>query len=225
MIKSFLSRYRHLFWLLLYIPQATLFFVTQRMEPVWTVHSRLDDLIPFCKYFIVFYVIWYGYVFFSLFWLGFQNKTDFLRAVFFCLLGVYLSQIFMLFCPTQIDFRGDAYAAEGTDVFSFLVRFIYAHDNPRNVFPSLHCFEAVAIHIVVNHSETGKKIRWYYPISLFTAVMICLSTVFVKQHSVLDLFSGVALALLLVPVVYRIPWKFLRQPEKEQLLAPEPAKR
>ena len=224
MIRTFFSRYRHMLWLLLYIPQATLFFVTQRVEPVWTVHSKLDDLVPFCKYFVVFYVIWYAYVFFSLVWLGFKDRTDFLRAVFFCLLGVYLSQIFMLICPTEIDFRGDAYVAEGSDFFSFLVRLIYSNDNPRNVFPSLHCFEAVAIHIVVNHSETGKKIRWYYPISLFTAVMICLSTVFIKQHSVLDLFSGVALALVLIPVVYRIPWKFLQRRE-EGVPAPDPAER
>ena len=100
--------------------------------------------------------------------------------------------LFVLF-PTTVDFRP---ADPGSGFFAFLCRIIYSADNPVNVFPSLHCYEAVVAHLT---TFTRGPLRHNLPLRISSAlltVLICLSTVFVKQHSVLDMAAGTLLALL-----------------------------
>ena len=51
--------------------------------------------------------------------------------------------------------------------------------------------------------------RWRLPI-LIAAILICLSTVFVKQHSILDIFAGFAVCIPLWFIFY------YRRPRKEK---------
>ena len=82
-------------------------------------------------------------------------------------------------------------------------RLIYANDQPYNVLPSLHCYEATAIHLASFGGAAGRRYKGLRAASAVIAVLICLSTLFVKQHSVLDLVSGCLLAgLVYAAVVY-----------------------
>ena len=67
-----------------------------------------------------------------------------------------------------------------------------------------HCFEAVCVHLTAfSVPQLRKKTGWRIA-SATLSVLICLSTVFIKQHSVLDLIAGVLLAVLLsLPVMLR----------------------
>lgn len=47
-------------------------------------------------------------------------------------------------------------------------------------------------------------------ISLVLTVLICLSTMFLKQHSVIDVFAGIVLAFMLYYVVFK--WWFAKVP-------------
>ena len=44
---------------------------------------------------------------------------------------------------------------------------------------------------------------WFLLLAGVTAALICLSTVFTKQHSVIDVACGLAVAFVWLPVVYR----------------------
>ena len=46
-------------------------------------------------------------------------------------------------------------------------------------------------------------LRWGVPV---LAALICISTLFIKQHSVLDVVSGLVLSLLAAIPIYLIPW-------------------
>lgn len=206
------KQYKHGLVLIAFVALYGLYFLSNNVgTPVWTVHCALDDRIPFVDWFIVFYFLWYLYISVPLVWLMIRSKNDFLRMSVLLLCGMVLCNIFFFICPTALDIRAEAEreVANKSGLIPLMCRFIYASDNARNVFPSLHCFESVAIHITLCHSETGRKHRaWLYPISLFTCVAICLSTVFIKQHSVLDAAAGIALALPLTAAVYISRWKF-----------------
>jgi membrane-associated phospholipid phosphatase len=64
---------------------------------------------------------------------------------------------------------------------------LYLVDDSHNTFPSLH----VAITWIACLGFRGTRLFWP---ALATALLICVSTLFVKQHTVLDVLAGTALA-------------------------------
>ena len=63
-----------------------------------------------------------------------------------------------------------------------------------NVLPSLHGYEALAVHLGAFGAGRGRKMPVRRALSAALVTLICLSTVFVKQHSVADLAAGCGLA-------------------------------
>ena len=62
-------RFSHLKLLLGWVGYFALYVLTEGLIPAercFVVHSRLDDLIPFCEWFVIPYVAWYGLIVFSL---------------------------------------------------------------------------------------------------------------------------------------------------------------
>ena len=84
-----------------------------------------------------------------------------------------------------------------------IVRFLRTVDTPNNVCPSIHVSSTVAIHIVVCRSASFKHNRPVRLLSWTATILICLSTMFIKQHSAIDVFWGWLLSLLLGAVAYR----------------------
>ena len=135
-MRSWLSKNRHVYWLLGLIALALAYFVTQHLGLRYhVVHLPLDDRIPFCPVFVVFYILWYFYVPGCMLWACLRAKDVFCRQAAALFSGALLCVAVFVLYPTCIDFRP---AAEGTGVFLALCRLIYAHDAPVNVFPSLH---------------------------------------------------------------------------------------
>ena len=72
-----------------------------------------------------------------------------------------------------------------------------------NVCPSIHCQSSACMAMAFSRSKLteGKPLRkvlaWAW------AALICLSTVFTKQHSAIDVACGLAVAFVWLPVVYR----------------------
>jgi membrane-associated phospholipid phosphatase len=77
----------------------------------------------------------------------------------------------------------------GTDVFSAMIRSIYAADNPYNDFPSLHTSLSTIIAIHWWHIDR----RIGTPVAVWTALIVA-STVLVKQHYLADVAAGLILA-------------------------------
>ncbi len=193
-MPRFFKKHRDLLFFGLFLVLSTFYFVSQRyVGPRHIIHAPLDDRIPFLPGFIVPYCIWFCYVPGAMLYMCFTDSHRFRRQVLTLFSGAYFCGLVFLLYPSAIDFRP---TPQGRDLFSALCRLIYASDSPVNVFPSLHCYEAVAIHLSTFHGAFGKRHPALRAGSLLLAVLICLSTVFVKQHSVLDLFAGVSLAVL-----------------------------
>ena len=211
-IVDFFKKYKHAFVLLAMPVMYASYFVIQLItEPVWFVWAPLDDKIPFVPGFVVFYFVWYLYIALPLIWFVFADKNDFYRMAFFLMSGMFICHVIFLAIPNAVDFRPPYSAVEGPGIFNWLLRIVYGADGPRNVFPSLHCFNSAAIHITMCHSKTGRRHKWLRPVSALLVVGICLSTVFIKQHSVLDVAAGLGIAVPLIFVFYNKRWFFNRE--------------
>lgn len=189
------SKYRHALWFLLFGALSAFYFVSQHLGLRYhVVHLPLDDWLPFWPGFIVFYILWYFYVPGCMLWACFRARDVFYRQVAALFSGAFVCAAVFVLYPTCVDFRP---SAAGPGLARALCRLIYANDAPVNVFPSLHCYEALVMHLAtfrVPPLRARKRLRLA---SAVLVILICLSTLLVKQHSVADLVAGCTLAVVM----------------------------
>jgi membrane-associated phospholipid phosphatase len=99
---------------------------------------------------------------------------------------------------------------------------IYSVDTATNVFPSIHVFNSIGAMIAISKSERLRNIAWLQWFTFVLTVSICLSTVFLKQHSVLDIFGAIALSVILYAVVYA-PNRLREAVKSKQALSKNPS--
>ncbi len=163
-----------------------------------TVWMPADDKIPFIKQFIIPYIIWYAYIPLGLLAVYLTDRKAMTKQAWILFPGILLCTLMFIIYPTRIDLRP---VLTGKDLFTRLCLLIYHSEDSVNVFPSLHCYEACAFHLSDFVSGPQKKKTGWRIVSAVLTVLICLSTVFVKQHSVADSVVGCLLALLAFAVV------------------------
>jgi membrane-associated phospholipid phosphatase len=150
-------------------------------------HTFIDDLFPV----ILFWSLVYGtlYLFLILLPVLIIQEERLLRATFRAYVVVWAISyaVFILFPseaprPSVVD--GEGFSAWG-------LRFLYQADPPHNVFPSLH-----VAHTVISALACHRVHRGLGKVAAGCVFLVALSTLFTKQHYVLDVAAGVALALL-----------------------------
>ena len=200
-IIHWIQTHRYCLVLLYFIPYTLSYFLLGHYRtPVITVHSSLDDLIPFNEYFIIPYVLWYLYVGLTIVYLMFKDRSEFLHCTFFLFAGTTACLLIFLILPSQVDFRPEI---TGSNIFTHIIALIFAMDNPTNVCPSIHVYAALVTHIVLTRSKHIPKSPWINGASLLFAASVCLSTVFLKQHSIIDGFWAAVLCAILYVITYK----------------------
>lgn len=196
--------------ILLYWPFHSIWYELLRIgfldDEVLLVESTLDRSIPFCEWFAIPYCTWYVCIALIVLYPLFKSdRREFLRSNLVLIGCMILPMIFCTVVPNGIDMalRPD-FDTLGRDNFAtFMVKVIYAADTPpRNVMPSMHVSISFAMLFVILQSKTMCK----RPISKLLAAVWCLmisaSTVFIKQHSILDVIAGFLVAVLVALVGY-----------------------
>ena len=141
----FLKRHKELLWFGLFAVVSAAYFSLQFLGlRHHLIHTPVDDVIPFVPAFIIPYVLWYFYVPGMMLFMCFKDREVFMRQVATLFTGAFICITVFALYPTRIDFRPDA---SGGGLLLALCRLIYANDQPYNVLPSLHCYEATAIHL------------------------------------------------------------------------------
>lgn len=195
---------RHLL-LVLYVPiYLTGFFLMEYLVPetadYWVSYCPLDDLIPFCEYFIVPYYLWYPLLFAVGIWLLLRDVPAFRLYMYCIIIGFSLSICFCIVFPNGQDLRPETF--ENDNIFVFLVKAVYAADTNTNVIPSVHALGAIfaAIALCTSSSVQRMSVRIFF---CLLAALICMATCFVKQHSVLDVIAAAGVAAVVYAVVRR----------------------
>lgn len=201
-IKTFIKKYSHA-TVFLYAPFYMMFFnyleKTVRHN-YFIVHSRFDDFIPFNEYFIVPYLLWFLYVAVTMSYFFLKDREEFFKYCIMIAIGMSICLLICWLFPNGTDFRPHIDANKNWA--SFLVSKIYSVDTNTNVFPSIHVYNSIATHIAIRKSEHLAKYKLLSILSLILTISICLSTVFLKQHSIIDVIGGMALAYLMYILVY-----------------------
>jgi membrane-associated phospholipid phosphatase len=201
--KSLWRNHRQLILVLvLWAVYLTAFFWLKHIiTPMYYIYSPLDDRIPFVKWFFPVYCLWYPYLVLPLLYLYFTARRDFMKLQYYLFTGFFICVAFYAVYPNAIDFRP---AVTGNDWISAAMRAMYSIDPSNMVTPSMHVYSSVAILLGLTQSEKTRKKRGLLLFSLVLTLLICASTVLVKQHSIIDVFWGILLALVLfIPYYFR----------------------
>jgi len=195
-------RFSHLKLLLSWVGYFLLYFLTENLIPrdnCYVIHSKLDDLIPFCEYFVVPYVFWYLLIVISLGYFMLYNIESFKKlSVYIIITQIVAMAVYIVF-PNCQNLRPETFANE--NFFTWVVSLLYSFDTSTNVFPSLHVAYSIGI-ISVWTKEKGIS-GWWKAFVVVTCILICLSTAFIKQHSVLDGFAAIPVCLLAEYIVFK----------------------
>ena len=83
-------------------------------------------------------------------------------------------------------------AVQGLNVWESLVRALYILDAPVNLFPSIHCLNSWLCW--ASARDIPAFSRKYKAFALCAAVAVCVSTLTLRQHVLLDVAGGILLA-------------------------------
>ena len=201
-IAALIHKYKHA-WLLLYacIYLPWFCYLERTVTGNYHVmHAALDDLIPFCEYFIIPYLLWFPYVAVTVAYFFFTSKNDYYRLCAFLFTGMTISLLVCTLFPNGTNFR--PHIDPDKNIFCLLVSKLWKADTCTNVFPSIHVYNSLGVHIAVSHSERLRKHRFLVAGSGILMVLIMLSTIFLKQHSILDVIGAGVMACVLYQFVY-----------------------
>jgi PAP2 superfamily len=206
-LTELFRKYRHA-WVFLYSFIYLSWYIYLERTIVTEYHimyTKIDDWIPFNEFFIIPYFIWFLYVAFMLMFLFFKDVDEFYRFGLYLALGMSISLFICQIFPNGTNLR-PTNLDPNKNIFTHLVAFIYKTDTPTNVFPSIHVFNSIATHVAIVRSKFFYNNMKVKVVSFIIMISICLSTLFLKQHSFLDVVGATILSYVIYQLIYaKIP--------------------
>ena len=159
-------------------------------------------MIPFCEYFIIPYLLWFPYMLLAVIYFVFfnKNKHEYYQLAFNLMTGMTIFLIICTVFPNGLNLRPEVFTRDNFCIE--LVKRIYQTDTPTNVLPSLHVYNSICCYIAISHCEKLQHSRLIQKGSLVLSILIILSTLFLKQHSVVDVVAACVMAYFLYTLIY-----------------------
>ena len=180
--------------ILTFLPYIIFYFLLQSVLVIntnYNLTTDLDRLIPFVPEFI-----WIYHTIIPVFFLTtiilIERKAVFFTAILSIVLAYILMLLFYTFFPAFYPRDGYTEAS----ISGFMVELTRNIDGSNNTFPSGHVTFAWLLVLFVGLSNFAKKHTWTKPIYIIWAFLISISTLVLKQHFIIDVFSGITLAVL-----------------------------
>ena len=188
-------QYRHLKLLLGWVGYCALYFLTENLIPAASchpVHTFVDDLIPFCEGFLIPYVFWYGLIVFSLGYFLLYDIPSFRSLQSYIIITQVVAMAIYILYPTRQDLRPEVFPRD--NFLTDCVALLYSVDTNTGVCPSLHVAYSIGIASVwLKKKDAHILMKCFVVVAV---VLICLSTMFIKQHSAVDFFAAIPVCLL-----------------------------
>jgi membrane-associated phospholipid phosphatase len=171
-----------------------LYAVLNHGPAVLNLQTPIDTALPVVPIFVIPYVSLNPFVYATLIlFLLFRTKV-FQSACLAVITVMMISYGFYFFAQSEVIRP----VLLGTDLFTRMIRDVYAGDNPFNCFPSLHT--SVSTILAIHWWRTDRRIG--IPVAVWTALIVA-STVLIKQHYIADLIFGLILA-------FGLSWLYMR---------------
>lgn len=162
----------------------------------YNIETRFDLKIPLIPEFLLIYFGCYLFWAVNYILIARQEKENVYRFFTADLISRGICCVIFLMFPTTNT--RPVIASDG--FWNQAVLWLYSIDSATNLFPSIHCLVSWFCYLGIR----GRKEipRWYQIFSMLFAFTVFLSTLFVKQHVIVDIFGGVLLAKLCFRIGY-----------------------
>lgn len=209
--KEYLTRKenRHLWYALYLIVYLIAFAVVEALIPpeiCTPIHIPLDDRIPLLEGFVVPYMLWMPMILaLGAVLIRKKEKDAFRRFMTYFGVACMGALVLYILFPNRQDLRPVELPRE--NLFAWVLSIVYSSDTNTNVCPSIHVIGSFAVCFAARDARSLRK-PWLQLGIRAAAFIIAVSTVFVRQHSVLDLLLAVPYSLGMYLLVYKLlPWK------------------
>ena len=180
------------------------FYILEHMTRLhyYVISSPLDYMIPFCEVFVLPYFSWFPYMVIGAGLLLFFDKPEYRKVAWMLYLGMGSFIVISALFPNILYLRPETMPRD--NIFTHMVAALYRSDTPTNVTPSIHVFNTLVIINGIAHSQhryaRKRGVRAFFFVD---GVLIILSTMFIKQHSVYDVAFAFLLFFAFYIPVYR----------------------
>lgn len=147
-----------------------------------------DRMVPIIPAFSVIYIGCYIFWIVNYIMITRVSKEHCYRFIMADIMSRVVCAFFYIILPTT-NVRP---VLHGTDIFTSMLQWIYQMDAPTRLFPSLHCLVSWFCYVGIRGRKEIPK--WYQRFSLIFAILVCVSTQVTKQHYIVDVFGGIAVA-------------------------------
>ena len=160
--------------------------------------TTLDLKIPFDPRWVVIYVACFAY--WAVSYVLMARQDNWYSIMTGEVLAKLLCGTFFLLLPTT-NVRPEL---SGTGFTTWLMGLIYRLDPPLDLFPSIHCMESW----ICFRGMLGQKAipKWYQVFAGIFTVLVCLSTLFTRQHVIADVIAGILLGEICLDVSRHWGW-------------------
>ena len=196
------NEYRHLLYLLGWPGYFLMYFLTEQFIPAdkcYSVHCFLDDIVPFCEWFVIPYVGWYLLIVGSLIYFALYNPDNFKGMMKFIIVTQIVAMAVYIIFPNRQDLRPEVFPRD--NILTDCVKLLYSLDTNTNVCPSLHVAYSIGIASTWLKEKNASVIT--KTLLVIFCISVCLSVAFVKQHSVVDIFAALPMCLLAEIIAFR----------------------
>lgn len=196
--------FKHLLLLLYWPVYGLVFWLLERGLSLeyHPVISPFDAKIPFCEYFVFPYYFWFVFlVGIHLYTLLFDIPA-FKKLMYFIMITYTVTSIIYIFYPTMQELRPTEFERDNFCID--IVKALYAFDTNTNVCPSLHVIGSFAVYFTTLYCKPMRNLPCQTVLLIIT-LLISVSTVFLKQHSVIDIAAALLLCAIAFPFAYILP--------------------
>lgn len=163
----------------------------------------LDKEIPYVSAFIFPYIYWYAFIFLGLVFILSKDRKRYLRSLMVIYISMCICYLFYYFYPVEISRP----IISNNTLPNRLVNLIYEADRPFNCFPSIHVLNT---YIIMRFTKVKDNKSWFIYTSII-GILIILSTLFIKQHFILDGVAAIIIAEIVIFATKRIEDKYIER--------------
>jgi len=194
-------------YFLIYLPWFAWLEKTVGYSPEYIIHVKIDDYIPFNEFFIIPYMLWFAFISIWVIYFFFKDTKEFYQLTCFLFIGMTIFLIVSTLFPNGHQLRPTEFARD--NIFVDMVKYLYQIDTPTNIAPSIHVYNTLCVWSAVQRSSylkehfSSRLKNITYIITTILSISIILSTMFLKQHSFLDVIT----AFIMWGVIYRFVYR------------------
>ncbi len=199
-------RFSHFKLLIGWVVYFSLYFITEYLNPNncgTRICFEWEFDIPFLEIFVIPYVGWYALIVVSLLYFTFYNVKNFKRLQIFIIVTQAVAMIIYIVFPNYQPLRLDTYPRD--NLLTDIVALLQAGDTNSNVCPSLHVAYSIGIASIWLKEKAAAW--WTKTAVVIFCILVCLSTVFIKQHSIIDGLVAIPVCVLAEYISCKDYWK------------------